>query len=462
MKNYKIKYAKVPCPQKDSSNPVILSNETIIQRKEKILKKMQERELDKIIIYCDAEHYGNFMYLVGWYSRFEESLLILKKDGSATLLLGNENVNKAKTARIENDAIHVSLFSLPNQPNRNDVSFTDLLCSAGICPKDSIGVIGWKHFTSSIEKPNMFDVPSFIIDALRQIIGEKGSITNETSLFIGEDGVRTTNNVNEIAHYEYGASLASDAVLDAMNKVDVGVTELELGDLLVRDGQRNSLTVIASTGKRFENGNLFPSSKSIKLGDPISLTTGYAGGSSSRAGYAVNNKKELPLSAKTYMEELAIPYFNAYVSWLENVKIGMKGSDIFNLIDHVLPRKEFGWSLCPGHLTAEEEWLSSPIYEGSEEQLKSGMIFQIDIIPHKPNMGGVSAESTILLADAKLKSEIQINYPEMWDRMMKRVDYIENILNIKLSEDILPMCSTVAYLRPFLLNKEYALIKQGE
>ena len=35
--------------------------------------------------------------------------------------------------------------------------------------------------------------------------------------------------------------------------------------------------------------------------------------------------------------------------------------------------------------------------------------------------------------------------------------YIINELNISLNDDVLPMCSTVAYLRPFLLNKEKAM-----
>lgn len=41
--------------------------------------------------------------------------------------------------------------------------------------------------------------------------------------------------------------------------------------------------------------------------------------------------------------------------------------------------------------------------------------------------------------------------------LTKRIAYMKNELHIELNEDILPMCSTVAYLRPFLLNKEKAM-----
>lgn len=136
----------------------------------------------------------------------------------------------------------------------------------------------------------------------------------------------------------------------------------------------------------------------------------------------------------------------------------MSGGNLYDLIEEVFPREEYHWGLCPGHLVAEEEWLSSPIYKDSKEILKSGMMLQIDIIPSKEGMSGVSAESTVLLADQKLKDEIKSQYPQMWERMMQRVQYMKEELNIKLSEDILPLCSTVGYLRPYMLNKESALV----
>lgn len=220
-------------------------------------------------------------------------------------------------------------------------------------------------------------------------------LINATELFIGDNGVRTTNNANEIAHYEYGAALACDCVLDAMNLVDEGVSELEFGDALQRYGQHTTITTIAATGERFVNGNMFPINRKVKIGDPISLTVGFAGGSSSRGGYAVENQEQLNEGAKDYMEKLAKPYFSMYASWLENIK--------------------------------------------------SGMIFQIDIIPSMEGMSGVSAESTVVLADQKLKDEIKEQYSDMWERMMERKEYMRSELNIQLSEDVLPMCSTVGY-----------------
>lgn len=454
-----VQLKKVIEPLKDGSDPVELTEETLQERKRKVLAAMAQHQLDKLVIYGDVEHGSNFEYLIGFFTRFEEALLVLDKDGEMTLLLGNENLNKASKARLQCKAIHVSLFSLPNQPNQTDRTFEGCLRDAGIQEHQQIGVVGWKHFTSVIEDDrSLFDIPCFIMDAIRAIVKEPKQICNATKLFIGDHGVRTMNNANEIAHYEYGAALASDCMLDAMNRLDEGVSEFALGDSLVRNGQHTSVVTIAAAGPRFVHGNMFPANRTVSLQDPISLTVGYRGGSSSRAGYAVKETTQLPTGCEKYLERLAFPYFKAYATWLEKISIRMCGGELFNIIEQVLPRAQYHWSLCPGHLTAEEEWMSSPIYEGSKELLKSGMLLQIDIIPSIPGLAGICAESTVVLADAELKHDIEQQYPAMWERMQKRIAYMQQELGIQLSKDVLPMCSTVAYMRPYMLKKAYACV----
>ncbi len=457
-----IKWVKIPQPEHDAAVPVMLTDETIEERKRKLLLKMEERGLDRLIIYGDVEHGYNFMYLTGFFTRFEESLMIVTRDGSFKLVLGNENLNKAGKSRVKAESIHAPQFSLPNQPDICRKTVKELLQEAGIGDGQKIGIAGWKYFTGKgSEKRNYFDVPSYIVDAVRELAGNPQDVTNETDIFIGENGIRTTNNANEIAHYEYGASLASDCMLDAMDLIEEGVSEMKLGDALVRDGQPTNIVTIAATGERFIKGNMFPTKRCIRKGDQVSLTVGYYGGSSSRAGVAAKSPADLPVEMNGYLEKVAIPYFRAYTAWLENIRIGMSGGDMFRIIDSVLPRNEYGWTLCPGHLTAEEEWLCSPIYENSEEELKSGMIFQIDILPSVPGLPSSNAESTVVLAGRELRKEIEEQYPEMYERMKKRREYLRNKLGIRISEDILPMCSSVAYMRPCLLSHEYALVKYG-
>lgn len=459
MKTANVVLKHFPAPKKDCSLvPVSLTDETIAERRAKILARMESMGIEQLVVYGDVEHGDNFEYLVGFFPRFEEGLLVIDGSGSMSIVLGNENLNKSSKARISMDStVHVSLFSLPNQPQRDDKTLVELLEDAGIRRGVSTGLVGWKMFTSPVEdNEHLYDLPSYVVDAIRSVVGDDDLLVNACGLFIGDGGARTTMNANELAHYEFGAALASDCMLDAMDAVEVGASELDLGDKLVRYGQHTSVVTIAAAGPRFVKANMYPTDHMVEEGDTISLTVGYRGGLSSRAGYAVGEASGLPASARDYIDRVAAPYFAAYATWLETIRVGMTGGELFDVIEGVLPRSEYGWSLCPGHLTAEEEWLSSPIYEGSAQLLKSGMMLQVDIIPSVSGYGGVSAESTIALADEALRRELEAEYPELWKRICERRAYIKSMLGIHLSDDVLPMCSTVAYLRPFLLDKEAA------
>lgn len=457
-----IVYIQVPAPRPDCSQvPVLLSDETMQERYEKVLARMRAERIDTLVVYGDLEHGSNLEYLTGFLPRFEEALLVLHADGKNHMVMGNENLNKVPFSRIKADAVHAPHFSLPNQPMNGDKSFRELLREAGIGGTARVGIVGWKNFTGRQEDcSQLFDVPSYIVDRVKELVESPGEVFNATYLFIGEKGVRCRNNVNELEHYEFGAALASDCMLNAMDSLEVGISELQLGGMLNALGQKNSVVTIAAAGKRFEKANLYPTDNQVKPGDPISLTVGYKGGLSSRAGYAAKEASQLPEGCQDYVDVVVKPYFRAYVAWLEQIHCGMKGGDLYKLVERVLPKEEYHWSLCPGHLTADEEWMSSPVYDGSEEILESGMLFQIDIIPSVKGYAGTGAESTVALADETLRREIREKAPVLWERIAARRRYIEEVLHICLNPDVLPMCSTVAYLRPLLLNKAMAMTKQ--
>lgn len=454
-----IKLKEVEAPTlEEGLIPVMLSDETMQNRKARLLEKMQRDGFDAVVVYADLEHGSNFEYLCGFLPRFEEALLVLHADGKAFMVLGNENLNKAEKARIEAVPIHMPHFSLPNQPMQTEKSVAQILASCELEKAEKIGLIGWKNFTSQVEDNHLlFDLPYFLVEALKTVC-QKAQFTNAAYLLIGENGVRTTNNANEFAHYEYGAALAGNCILKTMDRLEVGKTEMEMAETLAADGQRHSVVTIMATGARFEKANLYPGNKQIQCGDKISITTGFKGGLQSRAGYAVECAEQLPEKEQEYLTAVAIPYFQAVKTWLETIKIGINGNDLYEAIETVLPKKAYGWTLNPGHLCADEEWMSSPIYPQSKEALQSGMLFQIDIIPSVNGYGGVSCESGILLADEELRKEIAREYPAVWERIVKRRAYMQEVLGIHIHEDVLPTSMATAYLRPYLLKKEMALV----
>ena len=452
----KLKEVEAPKPE-EGLIPVMLSDETMQNRKARLLENMQKDGFDAVVVYADLEHGSNFEYLCGFLPRFEEALLILHANGKAFMVLGNENLNKAGKARIEAVPIHMPHFSLPNQPMQTEKSVAQILASCELEDAGTIGLIGWKNFTSHVEDNHLlFDLPYFLVEALKTVCG-KAQFANAAYLLIGENGVRTTNNANEFAHYEYGAALAGNCILKTMDRLKVGKTEMEMAETLAADGQRHSVVTIMATGARFEKANLYPGNKQIQCGDKISITTGFKGGLQSRAGYAVECAEQLPEKEQDYLKAVAIPYFQAVKTWLETIKIGINGNDLYEAVEAVLPKEDYGWTLNPGHLCADEEWMSSPIYPQSEETLQSGMLFQIDIIPSVNGYGGVSCESGILLADEQLRKAIAKEYPAVWERIVKRRAYMQEVLGIRIQEDVLPTSMATAYLRPYLLKKEMAL-----
>lgn len=453
-----IEIKKVNQPIADHSSQFVhLTDQTMEERKQALLRLMAERGLSALVIYADKEHGSNFEYLTGFIPRFEEGLQILNQDGSSTLILGNENYNKVRYSRTPSEGKKCSLFSLPNQPMQEVSELDNLLADTTIDTSQKVGLVGWKLIPAMTDQ---YDLPHFIVNALENRIG-KENLVNATGLYIDPAyGARVTNNANEIAHYEYGSSLASDAVLDAMNQLSVGKSETEIGQLLTKEGQYQTVVTIAAFGQRFLNANLYPLDKPLKLSDKVALTVAYRGGLSSRSGYAVETNEQMESIDPAYLEEVVKPYFAAYHYWLTTIRIGQKGGDFFKQFNDFYPQSNYGWELCPGHLTANEEWLSSPFYPESKATVQSGMIFQVDFIPSQAGHNGVSAESTVAIADEELCHNIQEDYPELWERIQERRNYLKTELNIQLSEELLPLASTLAYYRPFFLNKDLALTIQ--
>ena len=458
-----IEYTEVKVPSVFfPEGPEDLTDASMEERRRKILKQMEEKNLDSLLIYADREHGGNFGYLTGFEPRFEEAALALHQDGTAVLLLGNENMKMAAYSRIPAGTVHVPYFSLPNQPMEHQKTLCQLIEDAGIRRGSRVGAVGWKLFTSRLEdNTQLFDLPNFLLEALRKAVGETGSVVNATGLFIHpKTGARIHNNANEIAHYEYGAALASCCMMRMMDQIEEGKTEIELASFLASGGQPGNVQTICATGDRFTNAVIAPRNKQVSLGDKFSSTLGFRGGLTSRSGYIARTEEDLPEQVRDYLEAVAKPYYRAAVAWYEAMELGLPAESLYGLIEKVLPRDVYGWTLNPGHYVSDEEWMASPFYRGSETVIESGMMFQMDIIPSVPGYGGVSAEDGIAIADETLRKELEETYPKIWERIEKRRAYMEKELGICLKPEILPLSDTEGYLRPFLLNRKKAFRKK--
>ena len=465
----RIIYEETKCPtiHRDCV-PVDLSEATMQERCQNVLQKMREQELSSLLVYADREHGGNFSYLTGFAPRFEESLLVLHQDGQAYLMLGNEMLRMNAYSRLKAVPVHTPHFSLPNQPMETEKCFRELLRMAGLSQGKKTGIAGWKLLRDKTGDSTqccsggrmireMFDVPSFIVDAVRELAGVEYTV-NATGIFIDpKGGVRTKMNANEIAHYEYGACLASVGMADLLEELEPGKTELELAGCLEHYGQPNSVQTICATGERFTNAVVSPRNKKTALGDRFSATIGYHGGLTNRSGYLASSEQDILPEERDYMNRVAIPYFAAMASWYTTVGVNVKAADIYDTVESVVPQRLYGWTLNPGHYTADEEWLSSPFTPGSDVVLDSGMLLQMDIILKVDGFGGCNGEDGVAIMDESLQKEMREQYPQTWSRFVARQKYVREVLGIPMKDEVFPMSDLCGYLRPFLLDKKKAL-----
>lgn len=408
--------------------------------------------LDALVVYGDREHAANVSYLTGYDPRFEETLLVALPGRRPSLLLGNEGWSYAETAAGDFDRLLCQSFSLPGQPRDRQAPLPTLLAEAGLRPGQRIGAVGWKIFGPDDPgaTEDWLDLPDFTARHLRAL----GPTINATGLFINPtNGLRTINDVDQLAAFEFAATYASQAVRNVLFGLRPGMTELAATRLMGLNGLPLSCHPMLSTGARAAFGLPSPSAKPIARGEPLTMACGLQGGLTARAGFVVADATELPIAIQDYVAKLAAPYFAAIVEWYETVGIGVAGGDLFAIIQRHLGDPFFGVGLNPGHLIHLDEWMHSPIFPASPIPLRSGMAIQVDVIPatHSPWFT-TNIEDGIALADAPLRAAFAAAYPEAWARITARRAFMHDVLGIHLQPEVLPFSNIPAYLPPFLLT----------
>ncbi len=429
-------------------------------RLERLRTLMQKHAYDRSVVYADREHSANLAYLTGFDPRFEEALLIVGPSGEPKILVGNECVGMAEAAPL---TLRVELFqdlSLPSQPRHRSRPLAAILTDEGVSSGSRIGVIGWKSYGT----PQMMDAPSYLVDQLRSIAGATGTVENATDLLINpSDGLRVINEVEQLAFFEWAACQTSQGVRRLLFGLQPGMSEREAVRLLEWNGTPLSCHLMLTAGDRASLGLLSPGDRRIERGDRFTVAFGIWGGLNCRAGFVVGDASELPPGVADYVERLVGPYFAAVVEWYGALRIGQKGGVLQEIVDRHLGDPFFGIFLNPGHQIHLDEWVNSPIAPGSDIELRSGMAFQVDIIPATgTEYFTTNIEDGVALADHALRDKLAARYPGAWGRIQARRTFMEDSLGISLNPEVLPFSNIPAYLPPFLLSPERVMTLRPE
>jgi hypothetical protein len=153
------------------------------------------------------------------------------------------------------------------------------------------------------------------------------------------------------------------------------------------------------------------------------------------------------------------PYFAAVAEWYAALHIGQTGGTLHDIVARRLGDPFFGIFLNAGHQIHLDEWVNSPVAPGSRVELRSGMALQVDIIPATGTpYFTTNIEDGIALADDGLRRELAAAFPDAWRRIEARRRFMADQLGIELHPDVLPLSNTPAYLPPFLLSPDRAMV----
>ena len=425
-------------------------------RLEKVRERMERRGLTHLVVYGDREHFANLAYLTNFDPRFEEAVLVVRADRDPLLIVGNEcesylpvsplwQAGQLRSERFQD-------FSLLNQPRGDSRALIDIFRDEGVGAGAAVGCVGWKYYG----EPGAMDVPAYIVDVLRSLAGHE-RVINATDLLMHPGyGLRSACSAAEIAFFEYSAVKASEAMKKLHFSLRPGLTDFELMASAPYDGMPLGCHATLAVGQDCP-GLASPSGRTIERGEPLSCNVAYWGSNVCRAGWVAESAADLPDAAKDYIAAFAGPYYEAMAEWLGLLRIGQPGKALESAVRERLPFERFGIFLNCGHLIHLDEWLSSPIYAGSELPIRSGMVIQIDVIPSSAIYHSTRLEDGVAVADRALRDTLRQGFPGCYERCMARRSFMESTLGLRLPEEILPLSNMTGILPPFLLRPNLVL-----
>ena len=321
-------------------------------------------------------------------------------------------------------------------------------------------MVGWKTYAA----PTAMDAPAYLVDTLRELTGATGAVENATDLLIDAgDGLRVINEVEQLAAIEFAACQTSNGIRRLLDGLRPGMTEREAVRLLEWDGTPLSCHLMLTAGPRATLRAAQPGRSAGSSGATGSPSRSGSGARSNcRAGFVVEDASELPDPIADYVDRLVGPYFEAVAEWYGALRIGQTGGVLFEIIERHLGDPFFGIFLNPGHQIGLDEWVNSPISRGSSTELRSGMAFQVDIIPATgTDYFTTNIEDGIALADGRSARPSRRPTRRRGRGSRHAGGSWPTSLGIELHPDVLPFSNLPACLPPFLLRPDHVMTMAG-
>ena len=415
---------------------------------------------DFLLVFADREHNANLQYLTNIDPRFEEALLILRGDGKRKLLLGNECMGYTGIVKIPLEYELYQPFSLMGQDRSKSRTLEQIFTEMGIKEGSKIGCAYYK--TVDLDDASLLEIPAYLSHILSKIVGKNGTMSNANDIFMdNKNGLRHHNCLEELVRMEWASCRSSESIKNVVKNVKAGAREYELAAYYQSDGLPLSCHPMVSTGEKARIGLSSPSARKVALGDAFTSALGIQGSLTCRAGFIAENENDLAEDIREVFADYWKNYFETVVTWYENIGIGVNAAAVCKEVEAVRNTDLFDFAVNTGHTIHLDEWVNSPFTMDSDVELYSNMALQMDIIPvSKKGFVCANMEDGVVLADAELRKEWADRFPESWQRIVARREFMIQKLGINIKEEVLPMSNIPAYYAPYFLNhKKVAVVK---
>lgn len=455
MKHAVLKKAHPLFTQQVDAPAIPVEKEEYLFRLDMLRRRMADDGMDVTVVYGDREHFGNISYLSGYDCRFEESLLIVPREGVPTILVGNEGMAYAMKIPYEIQRVFYRHFSLQGQPWKVEEKLPQLLQAAGVSGK--VGLCGLKYWDAAYcdgDPDTVFDVPAYIVDAIRSV---SDTVVNYTAVFTGLDGGMRLRvwSAKEIARAEAAACRSANVVLNMLEALRPGADAYEVSRRSLCGFEPVTMYPLVNFGPQAVSYGVDSpvAGKKLQVGDPCGLCYGIRGSLTSRVGVAAYDEASMG-AYRPYLFNFYGKFFEAMCSWYSKLRVGADGHTLHRAVHDLIGGEEYHVALNAGHYTCDgEEWTNALSYEGSRHTLPDGAYLQVDIIASNPDpVRTAICEDTAIVAGPELRAQLEKEYPQVYRRIMERRRVMQEVLGISLEQDVLPLSNLNGAMFPFLLN----------
>ncbi|MEN6315932.1 MAG: M24 family metallopeptidase [Clostridiaceae bacterium] len=443
--------------EEEPASEIIFSKEDYKLRLDVLTTRMREKRVNHVLIYGDRENFAHIEYFSGYDCRFEEGLLIIEDNGKVSIAVGNEGISQTYPIPYDLNVYLYQNFSLQGQPRDRQKKLSDIFKKCGITKESAVGVVGYKYFNPedvSTEPDYTFDIPAYILNEIYEV-ADKKAVKNFTREITGfPDGIRMTiRTAKEIAWIESAGNRTAAVVQRMLKSLKPGMSERETAISGHPGFEPVTMYPLVNFGaEKVRIGVASPTDRTLETGDVCGLCYATRGNLTSRVGIAAYNFESVKEELKPHMEFYKY-YWKVLTEWLEYAHVGAKCDELYEIVMGKLGTPEYGMVLNPTHYSGTDEWNNSPVFKNSPYTLLDGSHIQVDMIASKsePVMAAI-CEDCIVVAGAVLQAKLKAEYPEVYERTMKRRKMIHEELGIDIHSDILPMSNLNFVYFPYMLN----------